>query len=289
MNFDLSKSLEWAYKDMLTFFPENVSTFGEQLDSLFAVIYWFSVIIFFLTYGLLFAFLIMYRYREDRRAYYYHGNNLMEFTWTLLPTIFFAGIGIWSDEAWTKSKSAHRVPKPDVEIDVLGYQAGFGWMFRYPGPDGKFGRKVRNQITTNNPFGIDSTDTFGKDDFVIISPGGSRPVQAHLPINKNILVNLSSNDVLHSFFLPNFRVKQDALPGQWIKVWFNGTKAGNYEIACAELCGSGHYNMRGLLVMDSQEDYNKWLDEQYKISKPAAAAPAPLAEASAPASTDNKK
>ena len=205
MNFDFSKATEWAYKDMLTFFPENVSTFGGELDSLFAMIYYWSAAIFILTYAILIAFIIMYRHKEGNRAYYYHGNNLMEFTWTLLPTFLFAGIGLWSDSAWSQSKYASRVPNPDVEIDVLGYQSGFGWMFRYPGPDGKFGIKARNQISTANPFGIDSNDLHGKDDLVITSPGGARPVAAHFPVNKNVLVNLSSNDVLHSFFLPNFR------------------------------------------------------------------------------------
>jgi len=255
------------------------------------MIYYASVAIFFITYGILIAFIILYRHQEGRRAYHYHGNNLMEFTWTLLPTFLFAGIGLWSDDAWTKSKSAYRVPNPDVTIDVLGYQSGFGWQFRYPGPDGVFGKKDRNQISSANPFGIDSNDMHGKDDLVIISPGGARPVEAHLPINKNVLVNLSSNDVLHSFFLPNFRVKQDAVPGQWIKVWFNGTKAGRYEIACAELCGSGHYNMRGLLIMDSQQDYDAWLDQQYKLKKPetAPAADSTAALAVAPDSTTTKK
>ena len=126
----------------------------------------------------------------------------------------------------------------------------------------------------------------GKDDLVIISPGGARPVEVHLPINKNVLVNLSSNDVLHSFFLPNFRVKQDAVPGQWIKVWFNGTKAGRYEIACAELCGSGHYNMRGLLIMDSHQDYDVWLDQQYKLQKPVLSAPVSDSSAVAAVASD---
>jgi cytochrome c oxidase subunit 2 len=279
MSFDFSKAMEWAYKDMLTFFPENVSTFGGELDSLFAMIYYASVAIFFITYAILIAFIIMYRHQEGRKAYYYHGNNLAEFTWTLLPTFLFAGIGLVSDDAWTKSKYAYRVPNPDVTIDVLGYQSGFGWQFRYPGPDGVFGNKVRNQISSANPF--------GKDDLVIISPGGARPVEVHLPINKNVLVNLSSNDVLHSFFLPNFRVKQDAVPGQWIKVWFNGTKAGKYEIACAELCGSGHYNMRGLLIMDSQQDYDAWLDQQYKLKKPELSAPVSDSTAVAAVASDS--
>jgi cytochrome c oxidase subunit 2 len=251
------------------------------------MIYYASVAIFFITYAILIAFIIMYRHQEGRKAYYYHGNNLMEFTWTLLPTFLFAGIGLWSDDAWTKSKYAYRVPNPDVTIDVLGYQSGFGWQFRYPGPDGVFGNKVRNQISSANPFGIDSNDVHGKDDLVIISPGGARPVEVHLPINKNVLVNLSSNDVLHSFFLPNFRVKQDAVPGQWIKVWFNGTKAGRYEIACAELCGSGHYNMRGLLIMDSQQDYDAWLDQQYKLVKPELTAPVSDSNAVAAVTSDS--
>jgi cytochrome c oxidase subunit 2 len=109
-----------------------------------------------------------------------------------------------------------------------------------------------------NLFGIDSNDVNGKDDIIIEN------AQLHLPINKNIVVNLSTADVLHSFFLPNFRVKQDALPGKWIKVWFNGTKAGKYEIACAELCGSNHYAMRGEIFMYGQQDYDKWLDGKNK-------------------------
>ena len=286
MSFDFSKAMEWAYKDMLTFFPENVSTFGGELDSLFAMVYYASVAILLITYSILIAFIIMYRHQEGRKAYYYHGNNLAEFTWTLLPTFLFAGIGLVSDDAWTKSKYSQRVPNPDVTIDVMGFQSGFGWQFRYPGPDGVFGNKVRNQISSANPFGIDSNDVHGKDDLVIISPGGARPVEAHLPINKNVLVNLSSNDVLHSFFLPNFRVKQDAVPGQWIKVWFNGTKAGRYEIACAELCGSGHYNMRGLLIMDSHQDYDVWLDQQYKLQKPVLSAPVSDSSAVAAVASD---
>ena len=113
MSFDVSKAMEWATKDMLTFFPENVSTFGSELDELFAMIYYASVAIFFITYGILIAFIIIYRHQEGRKAYHYHGNNLMEFTWTLLPTFLFAGIGLWSDDAWTRSKSAYRVPNPD--------------------------------------------------------------------------------------------------------------------------------------------------------------------------------
>ncbi|MBK9247427.1 MAG: cytochrome c oxidase subunit II [Ignavibacteria bacterium] len=259
--------LEWLYKDMLTFFPEGVSTYSQQLDDMFAVIYWFSVIIFFLTYSLLFIFLVKYRYNPNRKAYHFHGSNLLEFTWTLLPSIVFVGIGLWSEDMWTATKYEWKVPQPDVQVDVMAYQ--FGWNVRYPGPDGQFGKKDRSQMEASNPFGIDKYDPAGYDDFVTMN-------QFHFPINKNIVVNLSTMDVLHSFFLPNFRVKQDAVPGIWIKVWFNGFKTGKYELACAELCGSGHYGMRGEVFMHSQLEYNKWLDEQYSAIKANLAANPPV-------------
>lgn len=254
--------LDWLFNDMLTFFPENVGSTGKELDGMFAFIYYVSVLIFLLTYGLLITFIIKYRYNPNRRAYHFHGNNLVEFTWTILPTFLFVGIGLWSEDSWARTKYAARVPSPDVHVEVIGYQ--FGWQVRYPGADGLLGRKDRFQMTAANPFGIDSTDPAGKDDIILMN-------QLHVPINKNILVDLSSIDVLHSFFLPNLRIKQDAVPGMWIKVWFNGMKAGKYEIACAELCGFGHYGMRGELFMYSQEDFDKWLDEQYKSKQPVAA------------------
>jgi len=239
--------------DMLRWFPENVSTFGKELDDLFAFIYYISLGIFFLTYGILIVFMIKYRQKPNVKAYFYHGNNLVELTWTLLPTILFAAIGIYSDGMWEKTKYEKKVPIPDVEVQVMGYQ--YGWTCRYPGPDGTFGKQDRNQMSTSNRFGIDSADKAGKDDVV-------KDGVFSFPINRNIVVGLSSSDVLHSYFLPNFRVKQDAVPGQWIKVWFNGTKIGKYELACAELCGSGHYNMRGEVNMLSQTDFEKWLTNE---------------------------
>ncbi|MBL7999271.1 MAG: cytochrome c oxidase subunit II [Candidatus Kapabacteria bacterium] len=258
------------YFDFLVWFPENVSTFGAELDHLFEVIWWIDVAIFFLTYGLLAYFLIKYRQKPGVRARGYHGNNLLEFTWTLLPTILFGGLGVYCDGAWETTKNSNRIPKPDVEIEVLGKQ--FNWVFRYPGADGVLGKRNDKIRTTDNLFGIDPSDPHGKDDIIIEN-------DLHLPINKNVLVRLSSVDVLHSFFLPNFRVKQDALPGSWMKVWFNGIKAGKYEIACAELCGASHYNMRGTITMHSLDEYNTWYDTQIKgKAEQMAQAPAPEAK-----------
>jgi len=242
--------------DFLRYFPENVSTFGFELDRLFAVIWYITLAIFFLTYGLLVYVLVKYRQKPGVKASGSHGNNMLEFTWTILPTFLFAGLGIYTDNAWEVTKNEQRIPKPDIEIEVLGKQ--FNWMFRYPGEDGVLGKQSPKFRTVDNPFGLDANDPNAVDDIIMEN-------EFHLPINKNILVRLSSVDVLHSFFLPNFRVKQDALPGNWMKVWFNGIKAGKYELACAELCGASHYNMRGVLFMHAQQDYNTWYDAE--ISK----------------------
>lgn len=238
---------------MLDYLPEVVSTIGIAHDHLFALVYYISVAIFILVNVVLVYFLIKYRRREGQKAYHFHGSMPVEFTWTLLPTLLFAGLGFYSDDLWSKMKYQERTPKPDIEIDVLGQT--FMWHFRYPGADGVLGKRSAKFMATDNIFGIDPEDPFGKDDVIMSN-------RFSLPINKTVVVHLSSVDVLHSFFLPHFRVKQDAVPGMWINVWFDGLKTGEYELACAELCGGGHYNMRGVLTMMSQHDFDAWMDEK---------------------------
>jgi len=273
--------------NMMAWFPENVSTFGAELDNLFGVIYYLSVVIFFLTFGIMGYFLIKYRHKEGRKGYNYHGNNIVELTWTILPTILFAGLGLYTDSAWAETKYSHKVPVADVEILVLGKQ--FGWYAMYPGADGKFGRNAytdrsaRHLMSTTNPFGIDSTDEAGMDDFVTEN-------QFKIPVNSNVVVRGSSIDVLHSFFLPHMRVKQDVIPGLWMKIWFNAFKTGNYELACAELCGGGHYSMRAEYEILSKSGYDKWLDQknsdvkQLRMMSAGTTEPAPIVEESHPAS-----
>ncbi len=262
--------------DMLAWFPENISTFGAELDWMFGVIYWLSVAIFFLTFGIMLWFLVKYRYRPDRRGYNYHGNNIVEITWTILPTILFVGIGLWSDNMWETTKYAKKVPVADVEIVVIGKQ--FGWYFLYPGADGKYGRNAyndrtaREMMSATNPFGRDSVDAAGLDDFMTEN-------QFKIPVNANVVVRGSTLDVLHSFFLPHARVKQDVIPGTWMNIWFNCFKTGKYELACAELCGGGHYSMRAEYEVMSRSGYDAWLDkknaEMRTINNPAEGSPAP--------------
>jgi cytochrome c oxidase subunit 2 len=255
--------------DWMKWFPENVSTFGTGVDALFYTIYMISLGIFFLVFGLGIWFIIKYRFSPTRKAYHYHGNNLIEFTWTLLPTLLFAGLGVYSDGMWEEAKYKNVFPKADLEVEVLGQ--AFLWNYRYAGADGQFGKTNRDLMSASNPFGIDPNDPFGKDDITTVNA-------MHAPVNKNIRIRLSSVDVLHSYFLPNMRVKQDAVPGSWVDVWWNATKTGKYELVCAELCGSGHYAMRGELFVDSQAEFDKWMDQQMMAKVPtASAAPAPTA------------
>lgn len=266
--------------DMLSWFPENISTFGGELDALFAVIYYLCVGIFVLTFGLMGIFLIKYRFRPGRRGYNYHGNNIVEVTWTILPTILFAGLGVYSDEIWEKTKYSRRVPKPDVEILVLGKT--YGWYFLYPGADGAFGRNAftdrsaRALMSATNPFGVDTTDPASLDDIQVEN-------QFRVPVNANVVMRGSSIDVLHSFFLPHMRVKQDVVPGTWMNIWYNAFKTGKYELACAELCGGGHYAMRAEYEVLSKADYDTWLNkkgEEVRMMR-MPAAPAETAPAAA--------
>ena len=212
--------------------PENVSSYGHEIDWLFQLIYAITGITFILVTVALLAFVIIYRDRPGRRARYTHGNTTLEIVWTVVPALILVVLTFLSVPAWSKIKMT--MPATDVVIEVTAKQ--FNWQVRYPGPDGKFG-----------------TD----DDKTFLD-------EMHVPIGKPIRINLKSQDVIHSFFVPQFRIKQDAVPGREIGVWFDVTKAGKYEWPCAELCGFGHSGMRGWVYAHSAEDYAKWVAENLK-------------------------
>jgi len=230
-------------------FPEGVSTYSGTVDGLFKLILIVTGVAFVLTEVLLFVFAWIYRRREGRRATYTHGNNTLELIWTIVPAVFLVFLAFASARGWKAIKGS--VPMTDEVVTVTGAQ--FSWEFRYRGADGAF-------------------DT--PDDVVIND-------ELRLPVGKPVKIRLRSKDVIHSLFLPNFRLKQDAVPGVTIEVWVEPTKTGTYEIACAELCGFGHTTMRGTLFVLSAEEYGAWLAE-------AQAAVAPPAEptAGAPGATE---
>ncbi|MGB7946668.1 MAG: cytochrome c oxidase subunit II [Candidatus Binatia bacterium] len=214
---------------MLQWLPEDVSTFGGEIDSLFYLIYYITAATFILVTVLMIVFLVIYRERPGRRATYSHGNTTLEIIWTIVPAAILIVLSFMSVSTWAKVK--REAPETDFELQVAAKQ--FNWEIVYPGNDRKFGteddRKFDNDL--------------------------------HVPVNKVVRVHLTANDVIHSFFLPNLRLKQDAVPGRTILVWFEATKPGKYELPCAELCGFGHSGMKGWLFVHTPEEYAQWAQE----------------------------
>ncbi len=216
---------------MMSWLPENVSTFGVEIDRLFYFIYYLTGVTFVGVQVTLLVFLFRYRAKDDgRRATYTHGNTTLEIIWTAIPSVILAGLALAGSTTWANIKS--RQPPTNFVLEITAKQ--FNWEVRYPGLDGTLG-----------------TD----DDYVVDN-------DFHVPVNTVVRVRLKSKDVIHSFFVPQFRLKQDAVPGREIPVWFEATKVGKYEVPCAELCGFGHSGMKGWLYVDSPEDYAIWAAEK---------------------------
>jgi cytochrome c oxidase subunit 2 len=154
---------------------------------------------------------------------------------------------------WFDRTSAQPTTDGAVVIRVVAEQ--FAWNVHYPGADGRFGETKLSLVTPTNPLGLDRQSPFGKDDIVLIS-------QMHLPVNRPVIVQLSSKDVIHSFGVPAMRVKQDANPGVSTPVWFTPTMTGEFDIACSQLCGLGHYRMRGVITVESEEAFRKFLADE---------------------------
>ena len=207
--------------------PENVSTYGGQIDDLFRLILWITGVIFVVVELLLIYFLIRYRRREGQPARYTHGSNRLEVIWTIVPAIICVVLALLSRRSWAEIKQT--VPQGAMNVEIQGEQ--FAWNVRYPGADGK----------------LDSPD-----DIVTLN-------QLHLPVGRPVIVTLRSKDVIHSFFLPEFRVKQDAVPGMTTRIWFEATRTGQWEIVCAELCGLGHFRMKGFVTVETPEEFERWL------------------------------
>ncbi len=190
---------------------------------------------------------------DGRKVTYSHGNTKLEVLWTVLTAIIFVGLNLTGSRIWAESRFQGAAPGA-VQVEVTGLQ--FAWYFRYPGPDGKFAKTKAELVdaSTGNAVGIDDTDPAAKDDLV----GGTLV----LPVNREAELTLRSQDVIHSLFIPAMRFKQDAVPGLMIKMQFTPTKTGDYEIACAELCGLGHYKMHGMLKVVSQQEFDAWIAQR---------------------------
>ncbi len=246
----------------LWWMPDVASKSGEQIDQLTYFIYYLTGAVFVLTQIVYIYFLIKYRAKRGVRATYSHGDNRLELVWTAIPTAIFIGLWGYSNHMWWDV--IHKEPPPEtMEVAVNAYQ--FGFSFQYPGASGKLGRSDVKLISADNVFGNDRSDPLTKEDF--------QSGVFELPVNKAVRVRLTSRDVIHGFYIPQFRIYQDAVPGRTIDwVWFIPTKIGSYDLACSQLCGSGHYNMKAPISVVSEQEFDKWYKE--KVAAVANAAPA---------------
>lgn len=232
-------------------FPEGISTIAPVIDRQFNLTLWVSGVIFVLAQVALGILLIIFRDRGGKSTYS-HGNTKLEILWTSATAVLFVGLAILGRNAWANLHYMGAAPGA-VQIEVTGAQ--FEWQFRYPGPDGKFGTTDPKRVNeaAGNPLGLDLNEPEAKDDIVM-------PVIA-VPLNREVELIIRSKDVIHSFFVPNLRIKQDAVPGLAIRIHFKAEKIGEYEVGCYELCGLGHYRMRTTFTVRSEEDFQKWLKE----------------------------
>ena len=212
--------------------PKDVSEHGSSIDGLFYFILALTGVVFIATEGLLFWFLWKYDAAKAKGpATYIHGSHTLEVVWTIIPAATLLFLAIYQMNTWADVKMRRPAMAPTVEVVARQFE----WRLRYPGRDGMLGTP---------------------DDLHLVN-------DLHLPVDEDILVQLKSMDVLHSFFLPNVRIKQDAVPGMKIPVWFKAREVGEFDIVCAELCGWGHYKMKGRVTFETRAEFDAWLERKY--------------------------
>ena len=230
--------------------PRNVNMFGHEIDFIFYLILWLTGVTAVAVFSVMIYFLVKYRARPGIPAIHSHGNNALEVIWTTIPVFIFLALAIYGNEQWTQMRL--RTPPADaLPVAVVGEQ--FGWNVRYPGPDGKLGKMVASKVGKDNPFGIDPADTEGLDDFTTYN-------DIVFPLNRPVRLYLGSKDVIHAFYVPEFRLYQDMVPGRvYDFVWLKAEATGNFQLACNQLCGQGHYKMFGKLSVVEEADYQTWV------------------------------
>lgn len=232
--------------------PPLASAHGEAIDRLFYATLAVTGVVFVGVHVLLALFVMRYAAAGEGRALYWPDHRRLELTYTIVPAVALAIMVALSGVVWARVRLT-APPADSLDVDVRAEQ--FAWLVRYPGPDGRFGRTDPRRIDhRTNPMGLDPSDPAAADDIV------SRDL--HAVVGRPVRVRLRSTGVIHSLFIPAFRVKQDAVPGVTLETWFTPTREGEFEIACAELCGLGHYAMRSKVIVQSQQAFDAWLGEQ---------------------------
>ena len=245
--------MDWLIQMM----PEAASAHAAELDNMMGLVHWLMLIL-FLIWAPYFVY-VLFRFRKSKHPKAnYHGSksklsNYLEVSVVLAEVVLLFGFAI---PVWGELRDNLPEEADATVVHVIAEQ--FAWSAHYPGPDGVFGRRdVELLDAVTNPLGLDRSDPNAQDDLIMAN-------ELHLPVDRPVVVHLSSKDVIHSFGLPEMRVKQDAIPGLTIPVWFIPTREGDYEINCAQLCGLGHYRMRGYLTVHAQQAFDTWFQEAYE-------------------------
>jgi cytochrome c oxidase subunit 2 len=246
--------------------PPNASEHGYQVDAFIEFSHWFMGAL-FVGWSVFFVYVLL-RFRKGKHPVADHEgvksgiSTHLEFAVVLIEAVLLIGFAV---PLWAKRVNQFPEDKDAIIVHAVGQQ--FGWNFHLPGPDGQFGRRDIALLSNSNLLGLDYNDPAAKDD--IVTSG-----ELHVPVDRPVIVELSSKDVIHNFCLPHMRMAQDAIPGQIIPMWFKPIKKGSYEVVCGQLCGLGHYSMKGMLVVDDPPEYQAWLKERAELSG-SQTAPAP--------------
>lgn len=257
----------WWCNDMYygkTLFPQGAaSEMGQKIDLMLYITIGVTGVVFVITQILLFWFAFKYQENDNRKAYYFPHNTNLELLWTTVPAIFLTVLVVFGLKYWFKMTSD--APKDAVVVEVTGHQ--FGWEFRYPGADNILGRKDYKLTKGANSLGVNFDDPASLDDIHVAAT-------MHIPVNRPIKFVINAQDVIHDVGLVHFRIKMDAVPGIPTSLWFTPlytteemkVRTGNpnfvYEISCDQICGKGHFSMRGVIIVESEVDYKKWLATQ---------------------------
>ncbi|CAN5143035.1 hypothetical protein BH20VER2_BH20VER2_05560 [soil metagenome] len=237
--------------------PPNASEHGYQIDHIIEFSHWFMGAL-FVGWSAFFVYVLI-RFRKSRNPVADHEgvkngvSTHLEFAVVLIEAVLLIGFAI---PLWGKFVNEFPDTKDAILVHAIGQQ--FGWNFHLPGPDGQFGRRELALVSNTNPIGLDPNSPEGHDDLVVAN-------ELHVPVDRPVIIDISSKDVIHNFAVPSMRAAQDAIPGQIIPMWFKPIKTGSYEIVCGQLCGLGHYSMKGMLVVDTQEEYQEWLKERIEL------------------------
>lgn len=251
----------FSWKDLLL--PESASVHGLETDTLLNFNFAIIIVVFFLTEALLFIFAFKYYFRKDNKATFFSHSNKLEFIWTIIPALVLAVIIIFGLKSWNSITA----PAPDNSLTIELYAKQFDWTARYTGGDGKLGEANFRLIEGANDLGLDSTDDKSWDDMIVKG-------EFHIPIDEPVNFVFRSRDVIHSAYMPHFRAQMNCVPGMVTQLHFiprlttaqmkekTGNKDFEYVLLCNKICGAAHWNMQMNIVVDTKEDYLKWLKEQ---------------------------